>query len=337
LAVIRYREREYAISPGETVLDALLRGGAEISYSCRTGSCQTCALRTADAQVPEHAQGQLRPTLRAQGYFLACQWRPRTDLTLLSADQDALYSPAIVTQVERLPGHICRVRLHTSMPLYYHAGQFVNVMRADGVSRSYSLASLPHEDELLELQVKRLQNGQMSQWIHDGLEVGERLSIQGPFGHCFYLPEPKARPLLLLGNGTGAAPLWGIARDALRAGHAAPIHFYHGARAAEGLYLDRELRQMAARYPQFHYHPCVSGADCPSHARASRADVAAFGDIGDMTGMRLYVCGLPDMVKKARRTAYLAGAALEDIHADPFEMKDLRQVSRDPGAERAAR
>ncbi len=55
----------------------------------------------------------------------------------------------------------------------------------------------------------------------------------------------------------------------------------------------------------------------------------AFADHADLKDWRVYLCGYPAMVHAARKTAYLAGAAMADIHADPFELMDKRAVPRE--------
>ena len=68
----------------------------------------------------------------------------------------------------------------------------------------------------------------------------------------------------------------------------------------------------------------------PAGVRAGRVDSAVFSDLPGLADWRVFICGSPPMVEKAKNTAYLAGAAIADIHADPFELRDLRRKPR-PG------
>lgn len=325
--VIRYGGGEYTCLPDETVLDALLRDGADAPYSCRKGSCLSCMMRSASGDLPAGAQDGLRDTLRDQGYFLACRCIPIGDMDVTAPDDAAVFGRAVVTEVECLAPTICRVRLESATPLYYHAGQFINLRRDDGLVRSYSLASVPSIETFLELHVKRLDGGEMSNWIFDGLKPGAALDIQGPNGACYYLPGAPDRPLLLIGNGSGLAPLYGIARDALNDGHTGPVQLYHGSRMADGLYLRDALTALAGEHPNFDYAPCLSG-EIADGCRKGRAEAVAFADHPDLKGFQLYLCGYPPMVNAARKAAFMAGAALPDIHADPFELRELRKEPR---------
>jgi NAD(P)H-flavin reductase len=325
---IRYAGASYDLAPGENVLDALLRQGVEHVHSCRKGTCLTCVMRCADGDIPPQAQDGLRPALRMQRYFLPCIATPEGDLELVSGDEADLYGRARLIEIERLAPAIVRVRLESATPLYYHPGQFINLRRRDGLMRSYSLASVPRRESFLEIHVKRLKGGQMSAWLNDEARVGDTVDIQGANGSAFYLPGRPDQPMLLVGNGTGLAPLYGIARDALSDGHRGDIRLYHGSRTADGLYLRDALTALAARHDNFSYIPCVSGPAPGQGARAGRAEAAAFTDLPQLPDWRVFLCGYPPMVHAAKRTAYLAGAKLADIHADAFELRELRKKPR---------
>jgi NAD(P)H-flavin reductase len=329
VAAIAFDGATYDCGDGETILDALLRQGVEIPHSCKLGVCLSCLLKAGPGQVPAAAQDGLRSTLREQGYFLACQCQPDGTLSVFRGDESDVFGRAKVVEIERLAPRVCRVTIEPATPLYYRAGQFVNLRRDDGLTRSYSLASVPRLDAHLELHVKRLPDGQMSNWIFDGLAPGDSLDIQGPNGACYYLPGRPDQGLLLIGNGTGLAPLIGIARDALNDGHAGPIRLYHGTREEEGLYLRGTLEDLAVQHENFEYVPCLSESPVAVGCRPGRAESVAFSDHVELEGWRVFLCGYPPMVHSAKKLAYLAGAALDDILTDPFELRELRQTPRD--------
>ena len=282
-------------------------------------------MRCRNGAPPVDSQIGIKDTLALEGHFLPCICTPDADLDLEAPNDDEIYGRAVLREVERLSPSICRVILDPATPLYYRSGQFINLRREDGMVRSYSLASVPQLDDHLELHVKRLPRGEMSNWLFDEAEPGAGLDIQGPNGACFYVPGRPESTLLQIGNGSGLAPLIGIARDALASGHEGDIQLYHGTRHRDGLYLDETLLAMAQAQVNFTYTPCVSG----EAGESGRAENVAFADHPELDGYRLYLCGYPPMVEAARKKAFLMGAALADIHADPFELRDLRQTPRD--------
>ena len=325
---IKFANNSYRHEPGESVLDTLLRHNVDMPFSCKSGVCHTCLLQRIDGKIPRTAQKGIRSTLRAMHYFMACQFKPDTDVEIALPNETSVCGTVTITDIDHLTTDICKVRLQTPVPLYYHAGQYINLRRSDGLMRSYSLASMPQLDTHLEIHVRRLENGRMSNWIHNTARIGNELEFVGPFGECFYQPEQPEQPLVLIGSGTGLAPLIGVARDALHVEHKGKIHVYHGSHDTEGLYLHRELKQLAEKHQSVTYIPCLSSGAQSDEYRHGRVDEIAFSDFSNLKGTRLFICGHPEMVYKAKKTAYLNGALLDQIHADPFEMTDLRSMGR---------
>ncbi len=180
MPTITFRGRTYECREDETVLDALTRHNVEVPYSCKKGICLSCMVRAIDGPVPDEAQDGIRDTLCAQGYFLACICKCDHDRELAPPEDARLFSRASVVDITPLAADISRIRLEPATPLYYHAGQFINLRRGDGLTRSYSLASVPRLDEHLELHVKRMTNGAMSNWLWDELKHGYTVYLQGP-------------------------------------------------------------------------------------------------------------------------------------------------------------
>ena len=319
---IRFNGHTYECDPKQSVLDVLTAQGAPIPSSCRNGICQTCLMQAVEGVPPPPSQNGLKDTLKQQHYFLACACYPQVDLTVALPDQIQTRAKAIVRGIDVLNSDIVRVRLHCPVPLDYRAGQFINLFCDDTLLRSYSLASVPGSDADLHLHVRRLAHGRVSTWVHDELRSGDEVYISAARGACFYVPGDDQQGLLLVGTGTGLAPLYGILRDALKQGHRGPIKLYHGSRTAQELYLVNELRELTARHPNFAYIPCVSGADVPPGFTLGRANTTALTETPNLVGWRSYLCGNPDMVNASKKQVFLAGASMKDIYADPFVLSD---------------
>jgi CDP-4-dehydro-6-deoxyglucose reductase len=316
MTTIKFEGRLYSLEPKETVLDGLLRGGVNAPYSCRVGACQTCILRATSGAVPPAAQVGLKETMKARGYFLACICRPTEDLTLHSVG-DEMRIEASITALDRLTPTVVRVRLRPEAPWEYRAGQYASLHRADGLGRSYSLASLP-SDGVLELHVRKLREGRMSGWLYSEAEVGEKVHIQGPSGDCFYVAGRPEQPMLLAGSGTGLAPLYGVLRDALANGHTGPIWLFHGAREEGGLYLMDELRAIAEANPQVRYRPSVFMGEPSGDVRVGSLEKLIIEELPKLVGFRAFLCGHPDIVSGVKKRVFLAGIPMREIHADPF-------------------
>jgi CDP-4-dehydro-6-deoxyglucose reductase len=325
---VRYEAEWYPLQPEESVLDGLLRQGIAVPHACKAGVCQSCLMRAASGTLPEKAQVGLKETLKARNYFLACSCTLEQGTELeLGGGTDELRVPARIDSLTPLSEDVLRVRLRPEAPFEFRAGQYLTLLRADGLARSYSVASLPREG-LLELHVRLLPGGAMSGWLRTEARLGDAVRIQGPAGECFYVPGRPEQPLLLAGTGTGLAPLYGIVRDALEEGHAGPIWLFHGARDPRGLYLVEELRELAARHPNLHYRPSVLEGRLEEGVHVGALDALIRAECPKPVGWRAFLCGNPELVQSLRKKLFLAGLSLKDIHADAF----LPSASKPEGA-----
>ena len=319
---LKYQGREIFARKDENVLDAMLRNGINVPFSCRNGVCHVCLQRCIQGDIPPLAQTGLRPELRLQGYFMTCKCVALSDMEIVPPSE--LYIKTLVHSKKMLSPDICQILIEPPQDFSYRAGQFINLRKPSGVVRSYSLASLPEVDYFLEIQVQR--KGEMSNWLCDILQADDELDIQRAEGECIY--QNLNHPMLLIATGTGLSPLLGIVRDALHQQHSAEIHLYHGTRTAENLYLHDTLRQMEQQHPHFHYHPCLSGkGSLPAGVQAGRADSIAFAAHQNLHDWQVYLAGLGAMVEHGQLQALEQGAALAAIHTDAFSIPPAASTS----------
>jgi ferredoxin-NADP reductase/ferredoxin len=305
-----------------SLLDCLVDQGVPVPSACRSGVCQSCLMRVIGGSVPDRARQGLTATQLVRRLFLACQCYPTEDVEVALAESALEHHAAELVAIRSLSADIREVRLRPRAAYEYHAGQFLQFFgsRPDlrNSPRNYSLASVPGQDADLLLHVARVPGGLVSGWIFDGARAGDPVVISEARGNCFYTPGAPARNLLLIGTGSGLAPLYAIARDALRQAHGGRIALFHGSRQPSGLYLRAELAALAAARGNFSYRPCLSEEAPGDSACAGSPLDAALQTYPDLGGWRVYLCGNPRMVEAARIAAFLAGAGSADIHADPF-------------------
>ena len=328
---IEFEGSSYDLLPGETVLAGLTRQGVELPSFCRTGVCQTCLVRATRGTPTASSQAGVAASWVERGCFLACQCIPEGPLAVERSDVFGTFTSRVV-RVEQLSQRVLRVELEVPAGFEYRGGQFLQLERAGGVMRPYSIASLPGSGRL-ELHVALLPGGLMSQWLRTATD--QPVTLRGPFGECFYLEREPERPLLLAGTGTGLAPLLAVTRAALAAGHRGPIHLYHGSTSVEGLYLWRELLELVEAAPQLRVFGSVlpaPGTAAPSGASPAAAAASPsrcqllhrplerliLDDPLDCFDCRVYLCGDPGLVQRLRQRVYLCGAPLARIHCDPF-------------------
>ncbi len=313
-------ESTFSCQPNETVLETLLRENIKVPHGCRQGLCQACQMRSLDNSPPTSSQVGLKDTLQKQHYFLACLCHPEQDMTVALPNQQGASIEARVVSKQLLSPDIVQLILEYQSPFSFFAGQFVNLKRPDGLTRSYSIANIPLAKNILEFHIRRLPNGQFSSWVYDEVALDAQLSISEAQGACHYLPGRAEQPLMLVGTGSGLAPLYGIIADALAQDHSGPIHLFHGSRDINGLYFIDEMRKLAAEFDNFHYTPCLSGEDIDSEYLRGRADDLALSSTETLSGWRVFLCGHPEMINQAKKTAFMKGASINDIYTDAFHV-----------------
>jgi NAD(P)H-flavin reductase len=274
-------------------------------------------MRMVDGTPSSDSQKGLKPSLKEQKYFLPCSCNTAQDMEVILPDAASFRFATSVVSIDPLTSEIIRLRLEKPSGFQYKPGQFVTLYDPDGTGRSYSLASVPVLDPFLELHIRLVPKGQVSGWVHNELKVGDAVAISDAIGNCFYVAGDVQQSMLLIGTGSGLAPLYGIVRDALHQTHQGTIKLYHGSGTMAGIYLQQELRQLAHNHANFQYVPCVSreSGDDVLHRRAT---AVALEQNPKLSGWRAYICGEPAMVNDTSRALFLAGASLKEIYSDPF-------------------
>lgn len=313
---IAYRGVTLECLPNETVLERLERAQHDIPFSCRSGSCQACTMQADAGSVPAQAQRGLSATQRARGLFLACVCRPTEHLSI--SDPASTRVRATLVGRRWVASDIVVLELRPASSLGLRAGQFVQVVRSDGLARPYSVAN-PPTDGSIELHVRVVPDGKMSHWLASELELGDPLELRGPFGSCFYTEDAPDRPLLLAGISTGLAPLLGVTRDALARGHRGPITLYHGAADPQGLYLRPELEAMASRHDNLEVRWCTlaSAEPDPTLVVGSLPELVT-RENPEPRDIRAYLCGDSGFVSQMRRKLFLSGTSAKEIFSDSF-------------------
>jgi NAD(P)H-flavin reductase len=275
-------------------------------------------MQAVSGDIPEKAKAILTDTLAAQNYFLSCVCYPQKDIEVVLPDAAMGKLQAEVIGIEYLNADILGIRIKPSQPFTYKAGQFINFFKDEFTARCYSLASVPDLEEELFLNVRKVPDGLVSGWIFDDLKAGDTVTISEASGDCFYVPGNPEQNILLIGTGSGLAPLYGIIRDALRNGHKGKISLYHGSYNIDGFYLVEELRKLAQAHANFSYVPCVSDGVAPEGYALGMVLDVALNENPDLSGWRVFLCGHPEMVKSAQQKTFFAGASMREIFADPF-------------------
>jgi CDP-4-dehydro-6-deoxyglucose reductase, E3 len=331
--IIEGSGHQFAVQEGETVLDAAIRAGLRIPYSCRGGSCGSCMGKIVEGEVSypgDRLPDALDATAAAVGQSLFCQAQPLSDLVIevrelrSGSGPEPRKLPCRVVALHRLSRDV--MQLDLKIPererLQFLAGQYIDILLRDGRRRSYSLANPPHRDGVLEIHVRHLPGGAFSEQVFSGMQEKALLRMEGPFG-SFHLRDDSLRPVLMMAGGTGFAPLQGMLEHAFETGFTPPVHLYWGVRASEDLYRHALLLQWADEHPQFSYTPVLSEPSASDLAegrfRTGWVHDAVIADYPQLGAYDVYMSGPPPMIHTARSAFVDRGLDSERLFFDAFE------------------
>ncbi len=312
-----YENRTYTLEPNETVLKCLMRHAVEYPHSCQAGTCQSCLMKTKIDEVNPAWQKGLPETLQAQGYFLACMAAPQCLFQVSVPDENDCEFSAKILDKKLLNHNVMQVKITLDDLSPWVPGQFLHLINPHGVIRSYSIANLPTQDGFIELHIKIKPDGLMSQWLMEDAKPLEQVKLRGPFGCCFYInPKQLSFDMLLVGTGTGLAPLVAIIKSALLQHHPGSITLVHGGLTDEDIYYQAELEQLSAYFPSFVYDVCV----LQSHGRYKEASIEKYmlAYLKHPRVTQVYVCGPKETTQKLKKQAFLAGVSSQAIFSDEF-------------------
>ncbi|MCP8899333.1 2Fe-2S iron-sulfur cluster-binding protein [Gilvimarinus xylanilyticus] len=299
----------------QPLLDVLRQQGYPVAFSCRSGVCQSCQVRITQGTPPAAAQAGLTVAQKEKQLVLSCCCYSEQDLGVSLYDPREEQVTAEVLSVTSLADDIIELRLRA--PVAFHGGQYMTLWRDAQTPRNYSIASAADDDHLsFHIQVRP--DGQFSRWAKQ-LSPTDHLSIYGPLGDCHYQPEHSERPLLLAACGTGIAPLYAVAREALAKGHSHNIHILYAARSAARLYWRKPLEQLAQNHAQVRLD-CLILED-PSEGKRKPANVYEFvrSELTGLQNHQIFLCGAPSFVQKMRKQCFMAGARPRQVCFDAFE------------------
>lgn len=292
---------------GETLLEAGLRAGVVLPYECRNGGCAVCLCTVVHGRVDHGAFQPLALTseMREQGKALMCCAVPLSDLEIEVETTSASVREPVQRHTGRVESldYLARdvIRLKLSLPggnrIDFTAGQYINIVLPDERRRAFSFANPPHDNELIELHVRRIPGGFFTTRVFTELAVGDTLEFEGPFGQ-FTLRDGE-KPILFVAGATGFAPVKSIVEDAFHRGIRRPMHLYWGVRERDDLYMLDLAERWQRDHANFRVTAVVSGSAEGWSGRKGLVHQAMLADVPNLGGHEVYVCGSMQMVEAA--------------------------------------
>ena len=329
---IRASEHTFACEDGETVLAAALRADLTIPYGCRNGACGTCKGRMLEGEVDfgAHQPSTLTDDEKRRGLALFCVARPKTDLVIevrevrRAGDIQIKRLPCRIESIDKRAADVAvvRLKLPVNERLQYLAGQYLDFLLKDGHRRSFSIATPPHADELIELHIRHTPGGFFTDQLFNTFKGREILRFEGPLG-TFYLRETTDKPVIFVAGGTGFAPIKAMIEHMLFHRIPREIVLYWGARAKRDLYMPEVPGRWQQEHANFTFIPVLSepSAEDAWPGRTGFVHRAVMDDFKDLSGYQVYACGAPAMIDAARHDfVALRSLPPDEFFADSFTL-----------------
>ncbi|MFZ9346037.1 MAG: CDP-6-deoxy-delta-3,4-glucoseen reductase [Burkholderiaceae bacterium] len=329
--------RAFPVDDGETILQAALRAGVVLPYGCKDGACGSCKSQLMEGQVDygTYQRKALSDAEKEQGGVLICCATAKTDVVIkarvVAAEgmMTVRKMPCRVQSITRAAPDVAIVKLQlpANDKFEYLAGQYIDILLKDGKRRSYSMASAPQANNVVELHIRHTPGGAFTDAIFgsgtpsaNAVKEKDILRFEGPQG-TFFLREDSTKPMIMLASGTGFAPIKAVIEHAASKNSQRPIVLYWGGRRPHDLYQSELAQQWEKSLPNFRYVPVVSDA-LPEDGWAGRTGFvhrAVMEDFPDLSGHQVYACGAPIVVQSAQQDFVAAcGLASEEFFADAF-------------------
>lgn len=261
---------------------------------------------------------------RTRGMRLACQVKVKNDLEVLIAPDllSAQEFKVTVLEIKDLTHDIKQVTLKLNDPaeIKFKAGQYVQfkIPETDEF-RAYSIASAPSHNDRVELLVRLVTQGLCSSYIHEVLDVNDKVVVTGPFGD-FYLREDSTRDIICIGGGCGMAPIRSILLQLAQKNMPRKTMYFFGARSKKDLFFTEFLFGLQEKYPNFKYIPALSEPKPQDNWEGETGFVtqAVERHVTDGSHAEAYLCGPPPMIDASIKVLTKKGVKDIDIYFDKF-------------------
>lgn len=308
----------------DNLLAAAENSGTHFPYSCRTGRCSTCKCKViSGTSIALHEELGLTESEKAENWILSCVRSATSDMLLEVEDLGGVSLPTPKTvpcriqELTRLADDVMQVRLRLppTADFSYVAGQYIDMIGPVGIRRSYSLANAHASDKQLELHIRAVPGGAMSEYWFQQAKLNDLLRLNGPLG-TFFLRQIAGLDLVFLATGTGIAPV----KSMLEGMNALPaeqqprsVTLYWGARKPQDLYCDVSAFSGSARYV-----PVLSQADETWSGAHGYVQQQLLKDMPDLSQAVVYACGSDAMIHSAKTLLDSSNLPAYRFYSDAF-------------------
>lgn len=225
--------------------------------------------------------------------------------------------PGTVVDHIRLSWDTAVVRVQTDRPLPYRAGQYVSVETPQRrrMWRYLSPANAQRDDHTLDFHVRAVEGGWVSRSLVNHSVIGDVWRVGPPLGNL-WANKAANRDLVLVGGGTGVAPLRAVIDELARRGKQPTVRLFFGGRTADDLYNLGELQAFAEQNSWLTVVPVTEDGSVPDGATGTLAEVVT--GHGAWRDHDILVSGSPEMIRATVSRMLVKGTTFDQISYDSF-------------------
>ncbi|MDB4849059.1 2Fe-2S iron-sulfur cluster-binding protein [Gammaproteobacteria bacterium] len=315
--------KEFEQIDGESILSSAKKAGINFQYSCKNGRCSTCKciLISGNTQTYSDEIG-LTKSEKEDGYILSCVRYAASNIEIEVDDLGDIeipkeqVLPSKINSLKMLSEDVIQVILRIPPNTRFNIipGQYVDIVGPNNVKRSYSIAN--HiVDNLIELHIKKVINGELSDYWFKDAKPDDLLRLRGPYG-TFFLRESK-KDIIFLATGTGIAPVKSMLDNLEKSKNIDDLNIYliWGGRKASDLYLD-----FSNKYKNLNlkYIPVLSRPDSSWHGSVGYVHKVLLEQNFNLAEYNVYACGLDKMISDANMLLTEKGLQNNSFFSDAF-------------------
>jgi CDP-4-dehydro-6-deoxyglucose reductase, E3 len=306
---------------GKSILDSALSAELIFDYGCKNGRCGVCKTTLLKGKVIEIQDQLALDNEDANDQFLTCCCVAASDILIDATDLDIMHGiktkilPTRINSLDLLSENIIQVklRLPPTSNFVFLEGQHIDVIGSNSIRRSYSIASIPSNEEIIFL-IKKVEYGELSNYWFNKARQNDLLRIEGPKG-TFFLRD-KSKQLVFLATGTGIAPIISILNGLDSQSDFNQIEnlsLFWGNRVSQDFIWTPSFKNI-----KVDFYPIISRKDDNCENEVGYVQNIALKKIHNMQEINVYACGSSEMINSAKISFIEAGLSEKDFYSDVF-------------------
>ncbi len=203
-------------------------------------------------------------------------------------------------------------------------GQYVEIIPPNGqwLPRAYSIGNATQIGGSIELQIRNVEEGRLSNWLFRELKKDDILQVRGPRGN-FTMKSLPEKSLIFIAGGTGFAPIKALIEQQIQLNNQRKMKLYWGLGSAEDIYEIELLRQWKTEAPNFNCTIAIDKGEFPKLQKGITFFSGKLADAIKNSKMQLveadaYVAGNPAMMPGIVQTLMDKGIEPDNIKVDSF-------------------